>query len=141
MQTLAKTKTGLYFVDSTTIKVCHIKREKQHKVFSGLAKKSRSTLGWFFGFKRHSLVNSIGELMAVKLTEVTTDDRVPVGDLGKGLCGKLSEDKRYISKALQDKLLSQRLELITNYERGQLLRVSLVNLKILARLNLFVIVV
>ena len=46
--------------------------------------------------------------MAVKLTEATTDDSVPVADLGKGLCGKLFGDKGYISKALQDKLLYHR---------------------------------
>lgn len=33
MQSLTGEKTGIYFVDSTPIKVCHIKREKQNKVF------------------------------------------------------------------------------------------------------------
>ena len=87
-------------MDSTTIKVCHIKREKQHNVFAGLAKKSRSTMSWFFGFKLHLLVNSMGELMEVKLTEATTDDRIPVEELSHELCGKLFGDKGYISKAL-----------------------------------------
>jgi hypothetical protein len=50
MKSLGASKTGIYFVDSTTLKVCHIKREKQHKVFKGLAKKSKSTMGWYFGF-------------------------------------------------------------------------------------------
>ena len=39
LMSFPKAKTGIYFVDSATIKVCHIKREKQHKVFKGLAKK------------------------------------------------------------------------------------------------------
>ena len=118
MYTLEKTQTGLYFVDSTTLKVCHIKREKQHKVFAGLAKKSRSTMGWFFGFKLHILVNSRGELMAVKLTEATTDDRIPVDELSQGLCGKLFGDKGYISKALQEKLFSRGLDLMTKIKKG-----------------------
>ena len=29
--------TGISFIDSTTLKSCHYKREKQHKVFVGLA--------------------------------------------------------------------------------------------------------
>ena len=29
-------KTGIYYVDSTSIDVCHIKREKRHKVFKGI---------------------------------------------------------------------------------------------------------
>ena len=56
--------------------------------------------------------------MAVKLTEATTDDRVPVEDLWTGLCGKLFGDKGYISKTLQDKLLSQWLELITKIKKN-----------------------
>nr|WP_100923378.1 transposase [Tenacibaculum sp. SZ-18] len=39
------------FIDSTTLKVCHYKRERQHKVFKGIAEKSYRTLGWFYGFK------------------------------------------------------------------------------------------
>jgi hypothetical protein len=34
-------ETGIYFVDSTTIEVCHIRREKRHKVFKGLATKAK----------------------------------------------------------------------------------------------------
>ena len=118
MQTLSKRQTGLYFVDSTTIKVCHMKREKQHKVFADLAKKSRSTMGWFFGFKLHILVNSMGELMAFRLTEATTDDRLPVEGLSHGLCGKLFGDKGYISQALREKLFSQGMELITKIKKN-----------------------
>ena len=50
-------ETERYFVDSTTIEVCHIKRERQHKVFKGIAVKSKSTKGWFFGFKLHLIIN------------------------------------------------------------------------------------
>nr|WP_198517159.1 transposase [Tenacibaculum sp. SZ-18] len=39
------------FIDSTTLKVCHYIREKQHEVFKGIADKSFGTLGWFYGFK------------------------------------------------------------------------------------------
>ena len=45
MMSLPKQETGIYFLDSTTIKVCHIKREKQNKVFAGLAKK-KAGLAW-----------------------------------------------------------------------------------------------
>ena len=64
IQTLTGEKTGIYFVDSTLLKVCHIRREKQNKMFKGLAKKSKSTMGWFFGFKLHIVINDKGELMA-----------------------------------------------------------------------------
>ncbi len=41
--------TGISFIDSTPLKVCHYKREKQHKVFKDIAKKSYGTMGWYFG--------------------------------------------------------------------------------------------
>ena len=56
VQSLAGEKTGIYFIDATILKACHIKRERQHCVFNGIAKKAKSTMGWFFDFKLH-LVN------------------------------------------------------------------------------------
>ena len=47
LHTLTGEKTGIYFIDSTIIKACHIKREKQTKVFSGYAKKGKSTMGYY----------------------------------------------------------------------------------------------
>jgi hypothetical protein len=40
----------MHIIDSTALKVCHIKREHQNKVFEGIASKGKSTLGCFFGF-------------------------------------------------------------------------------------------
>src|SRR5690606_25902642 len=56
--------TGISFVDSTTLPVCHIKREKQHKVFKGIAVKSKSTMGWYYGFKLHLIINDKGEILS-----------------------------------------------------------------------------
>jgi len=97
LQTLKGEQTGFYFIDSTLIKACHSKREKQHRVFSGMAAKGRSSIGWFFGFKLHLVINDKGELMAFKLTKGNVDDRKPVPDLTKNLLGKLVGDKGYIS--------------------------------------------
>ena len=48
LNAIKKEKTGIYFIDSTPLKICHIKREKQNKVFKNIAKKSKSTMGCFF---------------------------------------------------------------------------------------------
>lgn len=114
----AKTKTGIYFVDSTTLEVCHIKRASSNRVFKGLAKKSKSTMGWYFGFKLHIIINDKGELMAFKITQATTDDRAVVPDLAKDLLGKLIGDKGYISKKLFDKLFEKGLQLITKIKKN-----------------------
>ena len=117
-QTLKGEKTGVYFIDSTTIEVCHIKREKQNKVFKDLAEKSKSTKGWFFGFKLHLVINHKGEIMAFKLTKARTDDRAPIEELTQGLTGKMVGDKGYISKELSDNLFARGLKLITKIKKN-----------------------
>jgi len=111
-------KTGIYFIDSTQLKVCHIKREKQHRVFKGLAQKAKSTIGWFFGFKLHLVINDKGELMAFQITTANVDDRKPVANLVKTLIGKLVGDKGYISQKLFTALFQQGLTLITKIKKN-----------------------
>ena len=118
VQSLTGEKTGVYFIDSTLLKACHIRREKQNKVFAGLAKKSKSTMGWFFGFKLHIVINDKGELMAFKITKGNVDDRNPVPDLTKGLIGKLVGDKGYISNNLFLELWEDGLQLITKIKKN-----------------------
>lgn len=118
LQTLKGEGTGIYFVDSTLIESCHIKREKQHKVFKGLAKKAKSSIGWFYGFKLHLVINDKGELMAFKLTAGNVDDRKPVLDLMQCLIGKLFGDKGYISQELSEQLLAQGVQLITRVKKN-----------------------
>lgn len=118
LKTLCGECTGFYFIDATPIKVCHIKRASKNRIFKGLAKKGRSTMGWFFGFKLHIVVNEKGELMAFKLTYGNVDDRSPVPDLVKNLSGKLIGDKGYISQALFEKLYKQGLQLLTRLRKN-----------------------
>lgn len=118
LQSFSGEKTGIYFVDSTLIKSCHIKREKQHRVFRGIAQKAKSTIGWFYGFKLHLVINDKGELMAFQLTAGNVDDRKPVPNLVKTLMGKLVGDKGYISQKLFDTLLQQGLQLVTKIKKN-----------------------
>lgn len=106
--------TWIEFIDSTTLKVCHNLRIPRHKVFEGIAKRGRGTMGWFYGFKLHLVVNHLGDIIAVKLTPGNIDDRVPVPGLAKDLPDRLYADKGYISKALSDNLLDKGVNLITN---------------------------
>ena len=110
--------TGISFIDSTSIKVCHNRRINRHKVFSGLAARGKTSMGWFFGFKLHLVVNDRGEILAFQLTPGNVDDRAPVPTLSKDLIGKLFADKGYISKALQAELLGNGLSLITGIRKN-----------------------
>jgi hypothetical protein len=118
LNSLRGEQTGIYFVDSTLLKVCHIKREQRNKVFAGIAKKARSTIGWFFGFKLHLVINDKGELMAFKVTPGNVDDRTPVPDMVELLVGKLIGDKGYISTALSEQLIDNGLQLITRVKKN-----------------------
>jgi hypothetical protein len=96
--------TGISFIDSTSLAVCHVRRVHAHKVFAGLAAWGRTSVGWFFGFKLHLVINERGELLNMCLTPGNTDDRQPVPQLIKGLHGKVFGDRGYISQALSRQL-------------------------------------
>ncbi len=89
--------TGLAFVDATSLVVCHNRRIHNHKVFKAVARRGKTSMGWFYGFKLHLVVNDRGELLAFRITPGNVDDREPVPELTQGLTGKLIGDRGYIS--------------------------------------------
>jgi len=111
-------QTGLSFVDSTPIAVCHNKRIRRHKTFAKMARRGKNSMGWFYGFKLHLVVNDQGEIMAFCLTPGNVDDRDPVPTMAQELWGKLVGDKGYISQTLFERLLEQDLKLITTVRKN-----------------------
>lgn len=107
--------TGISFVDSTPIRVCKNKRIYTNKVFKDIANTGRSTMGWFYGFKLHIVVNDKGELLDFVITQANEDDRAPLkeGKVLKKIFGSLYADKGYISKELVEMLFDQGLHLVT----------------------------
>lgn len=110
--------TGISFIDSTSLEVCHPKRISQHRVFAGQATRGKTSMGWFFGFKLHLAVNDQGELLACCLTPGNVDDRCTVPFLVKRLRGKLIGDRGYISASLTQLLFEQGLHLITRLRKN-----------------------
>jgi len=128
------TCTGITFIDSTPIAVCHNRRISQHRVFDRLAARGRNSVDWFFGFKLHLLVNDRGELLACRLTAGNVDDRKPVPRLVKDLFGKLFGDKGYLSQALFEQLLNDYdLQLITKLKANMKNRLMCWSDKVLLR--------
>lgn len=127
--------TGISFVDSTTLKACHIKREKQNKVFSGIATKGKSTTGWFFGFKLHIIINDKGEILSFVITQGNVDDREPLNSDSfiKSVFGKLYADRGYISQTLRDILFVDGIHLVTklrnNMKGGEIPLQDKINLR------------
>jgi hypothetical protein len=112
--------TGIYFIDSTPLPVCHNRRIKSHKVFKDTANRGKTSTGWFYGFKLHIITNDLGEIVSFYLSSGNVDDRNPsvIDSLTKELYGKLCGDKGYISQDLFKTLYLRGLQLITRLKKN-----------------------
>ena len=115
---LSGQKTGIYIADSSHLPVCHNRRINRNRTFKGLAARGKTTMGWFYGFKLHVIINNKGEIVAVKITPGNIDDRAVLDVMSRNLKGKLFADKGYISKDLFAKLWQRGLHLITGIRRN-----------------------
>ena len=110
---------GISFIDSTALRVCDNHRIHNHKVFAGVAQRGKGSMGWFYGFKLHLVVNDCGELLACQITPGNVDDREPVPTLSRRLFGKLIADRGYISQSLFEQLLDTfGVQLITKLRKN-----------------------
>jgi hypothetical protein len=112
--------TGISFIDSTPLRVCHNRRIHSHKVFDGLAKRGQCSIGWFYGFKLHLITSDTGEIVDFMLTPGNVDDRKPlqIERFIKKLFGKLFGDKGYLSKELFKNLFFRGVHLVTKLKRN-----------------------
>jgi transposase len=110
--------TGIAFIDATSLVVCHSRRIHSHKVFKAVARRGKTSMGWFYGFKLHLVVNDRGELLAFRITPGNVDDREPVPELARGLTGKLIGDRGYISSQLFHVLWERGLHWVTKIRKN-----------------------
>jgi len=133
LQSRYGTCTGISFIDSTSLEVCDPKRISQHRVFATDAKRGKTSMGWFYGFKLHLAVNDRGELLACCLTPGNVDDRKPVPAMVKKPRGKLFGDRGYISAPLTQLLFEQGLQLMTRLRKNMKNRLMHLSDKLLLR--------
>jgi IS5 family transposase len=110
----------VFYIDSTILRVCHNKRIAQNRVFAGIAQRGKSSMGWFFGFKFHYVINTQGEIVKFLITPGNVSDKNHdlVEFLTGDITGKLFGDKGYISAPLFKKLFSRGLQIITKIKRN-----------------------
>lgn len=117
MQTRLGNCSGVSFVDSSKIAVCDNLRIRQNKVFADLAKRGKTSTGWFYGFKLHLMVSDTGEILAWQMTLGNVDDRKPVPQMSRRVWGKLFGDRGYISQKLTELLGERNIQLITKIKK------------------------
>lgn len=90
--------TGISIIDSFCIKVCHSRRQYSHKIFKNIAKKGMTSVGWFYGFKVHLIINENGEIVNFTITtgNVADNNKKNINILTQNVSGKLIADKGYI---------------------------------------------
>lgn len=105
---------GVKIADSTKLEVCKIKREFTHKVAKYLAHKSKSTMGWFYGFKLHIICNTLMQILSFRITRGNTDDRKGLARMWNTIFGLIIADAGYIGKNWQKKAMNLGKHLITS---------------------------
>lgn len=114
-----KKKDSIFFIDATSLAVCHRVRALRNQVFAKQAGFGYSTLhGKFFGFKLHLIVNHKGEIANYTISRANHHDLKYMIDLSKGLEGLLCGDKAYISDDKRQQLAKQKLKLLTKSRKN-----------------------
>ena len=119
-KTIRAKSEGIAFVDSTSIKVCHNKRISQHKCFKSIAKRSKTSMNWFYDFKVHLMINHNAEMIDFCFTAGNVHDTQVIEYVVRDISRKLYADKGYLSKKLT-KILStseKNIQLITNVRKN-----------------------
>jgi hypothetical protein len=111
-------RTGFYIVDSKPLAVCDNHRIKANRVFAGLSTRGRSSMGWFFGFKAHLVINQYGQLINFMITPGNVADNNPglLTELLTDLQGQCFGDRGYLTKLFAE-FYQRGLHLVTKLRR------------------------
>ena len=104
-------------------------------MFKDIATVGKSTMGWFYGFKLHLIINDKGKILSFTITQANVDDREPLENKRfiKGIFRKLFADKGYISKKIADILFVDGIHLITQLRNNMKNSLMTLSDKILLR--------
>ncbi|SFN04996.1 Transposase DDE domain-containing protein [Nitrosomonas communis] len=82
------------------------------------AAQGKTSMGWFYGFKLHLVINNQVELLGVEITAGNVDDRNSLPELTHYLFGKLFGDQDYLSQSLFEQLREQGVQLVAKVRKN-----------------------
>lgn len=128
--------TGFSFIDSTKLAVCKNQRIHQHKQFKDIAQRGHTSIGWFYGFKLHLIINDKAEIISFQLTKgnVADNNENLLIKLCQDIFGKLYGDKGYLVKqSVFEKLFHDGVHLITKIKKNMKNKLMSIHDKIMLR--------
>lgn len=108
--------TGISYVDSFKLEACHIKRSSSHKTLESIARKGKTSTGWFYGMKVHVIINHLGEIVSFYISSgnVADNNEHVLFKITKKIMGKLFGDKGYLINSERfEQLYKKGIQLIT----------------------------
>ena len=103
-------KDTIFYLDSTPISVCENRYICSHKVMKDIARRGKSTKGWFFGFKLHGVCTEDGTLVKICFRAGSEHDSKAFDSATKGLEGIFVTDAGYLLKIEELEKLDLKLE-------------------------------
>lgn len=101
-------------IDSTPLPVCKNYNIKRHQTMKGVATRSRSTKGWFYGLKLHLMSDLYGNILQIRFTTAKVGDREVLDQILEKLTKSIVvADAGYQSKKLEQKARENQNTLIT----------------------------
>lgn len=112
---------GNSFIDSFSLSVSHPKRIYSHKTFKGLAARGKTSVGWFYGFKVHIIINGNGEVLDFLITpgNIADNNSEVIEKITENVHGKIYGDKGYIcNPQLFQSLYERGVHIVTKLKKN-----------------------
>ena len=113
-------ETGFYYGDSKKMPVCDNLRINRNKVFKGIAGRSKSSTGWFYGLKLFLVINQYGQIMRCIFSpaDIADNNIDMMRKMFNKLQGYIFADKGFISKQAFEEFYQKGLKIVTTVKRN-----------------------